>query len=188
MLTLPLVLFALSADPAPTITSVVGTGEKGFKLGDGGLAAKAAARPAVRRGVRSGRETSTSRTRITTAFGESMRRPRSSSPRLRGAARRASRATQQQGDRGESERTLRHRTRFGRQSLHCGPIKLLCAQGGCENPRSLPPSRHRREVRVRGRWRSGGQSGTDRTRTASVSMAKGSCSSRGRGRAPGSGG
>jgi streptogramin lyase len=40
MLTLPLVLFALSADPAPTITSPVGTGEKGF-AGDGGPAAKA---------------------------------------------------------------------------------------------------------------------------------------------------
>lgn len=40
MLTLPLVLLALSADPAPAIASPVGTGTKGF-AGDGGPADKA---------------------------------------------------------------------------------------------------------------------------------------------------
>ncbi len=40
MLTLSLLLFALSADPALTITAVAGTGKKGF-AGDGGPAAKA---------------------------------------------------------------------------------------------------------------------------------------------------
>jgi streptogramin lyase len=40
MLALPLILLALSADPAPTIMSPVGTGKKGF-AGDGGPADKA---------------------------------------------------------------------------------------------------------------------------------------------------
>src|SRR5262249_54899507 len=40
MLALPLVVLALCADPAPTITAFAGTGEKGFP-GDGGPADKA---------------------------------------------------------------------------------------------------------------------------------------------------
>src|SRR5215213_7249338 len=40
MFTVPLLIAALSADPAPTITAVAGTGEQGF-AGDGGPAGKA---------------------------------------------------------------------------------------------------------------------------------------------------